>query len=64
MTTTAHPEQELLTMLHQSRDAYVKARIAAMEAMDAENWARWKFQQAVNACINCGIDPVDPSIPF
>jgi hypothetical protein len=62
MTVSAHPDQQLLTQLQESREAYVKARIAALEAMDAENWARWKYQQAMNACINCGIDPQSP--PF
>jgi hypothetical protein len=62
MTVSAHPDQQLLTQMQESREAYVKARIAALEAMDAENWARWKYQQAINACINCGIDPQSP--PF
>jgi len=62
MTVATHPGQQLLTQLQQAREAYVNARMAALEAMDAENWARWKYQQAMNACINCGIDPQSP--PF
>jgi hypothetical protein len=62
MTTTAPVSHQLVTQLQAARQTYVDARIAAMEAMDAENWARWKYQQAMNACINNGIDLDSP--PF
>jgi hypothetical protein len=61
-TATTHPDHQLLTQLQQTREAYINARVEALRAMDAENWARWKYQQAVNACINCGVDPQSP--PF
>jgi recombinational DNA repair ATPase RecF len=62
MTVAAPVNYQLITQLQIARRAYMDARIAAMEAMDAENWARWKYQQAMNACINNGIDLDSP--PF
>jgi hypothetical protein len=55
-------DQELTAQLQKTRAAYINARVAALEAADAEISARWAFQQAVNRCISHNVDPIAPFV--
>jgi hypothetical protein len=58
MNETTTWQEELTVQVHQARDAYIEARVAALKAADAETAAHWAYQQAINRCINHGVSPL------